>query len=139
MGRPPKPLKVHQIEGTWREDRHGIPSVASRTGDGLPAKPASLDAVATSLWEFVCTERKDWLSTSDGPALAALCEAWSLRAKALDILQADPTEKGTRIAFATYHTIAEKLLAKFGMTPTDRARMGEITTDEYDPAAEFIA
>jgi hypothetical protein len=31
------------------------------------------------------------------------------------------------------------MAARFGMTPADRAKLGEQSADELDPAAEFIA
>lgn len=138
-GRPPKPLKLKLLEGDYREDRHGQPSKAMATADGAPRMPDSLDDVGRELWETICRQQKNYLSESDGTALLALCEIWSLRAKTLAMAQRHPTDKEIRCAFVAYHSSAEKLLAKFGMSPADRARLGEVSKEDYDPAAEFIA
>ena len=138
-GRPPKPLKLKLLEGDYREDRHGQPSRAMATADGAPRMPSGLDAIGEELWETICSQQKNYLSESDGTALAALCELWSLRAKTLKLVERDPADKDARCSFIAYHQTAEKLLAKFGMTPSDRARLGEVSPEQYDPAAEFIA
>lgn len=47
-GRPRKPTKLHILEGTFREDRHGknepMPS------GGMPICPRGMDAVAKAMW-----------------------------------------------------------------------------------------
>lgn len=138
-GRPPKPLKIKLLEGDYREDRHGQPSIAMATADGTPKCPGLLDEVGDELWETICTQQKNYLSTSDATALFALCQLWSLRAETLRMLDDDPTERYARAAFIAYHNAAEKLMAKFGLTPSDRARLGEVSPQEFDPAKEFIA
>lgn len=137
-GRTPKPLKIHQAEGTYRADRHAG-SVAKSTGGNVPQMPVDLSKVAAAMWRFVIAERGDWVAVSDGPALRSLCETWELRSKCHAVLAGDPTDKDTRCSFIQYQADCMKLFARFGMTPTDRARLGEQSAEEIDPAAEFIA
>jgi phage terminase small subunit len=137
-GRPPKPLKIHETEGTYRADRHAG-SVAKSTGGRAPKAPEGLDAVAQEMWRFVVAERGDWIAESDGPALQLLCETWSLRCRCKEALFGNPTDKDTRCSFIQYQADCMKMFARFGMTPTDRARLGEQSAEELDPAAEFIA
>ena len=133
-----KPLRVHQLHGTYRDDRHGQPSKATSTGGDLPPKP-DLDPIAAAMWDLVTETRAPWLAESDGPALQALCEAWALRCSAHAALRDDATAQEPRVAFTAYQAAFERLAARFGLTPTDRARMGEVLQDDHDPAAEFIA
>jgi P27 family predicted phage terminase small subunit len=109
------------------------------TATGIPKKPKTLKGTASQLWDTVCQQQKNYLSESDGTALFALCELWALRERAGKVLEKYPTDKDARIAFTNYHDRAEKLLAKFGMTPSDRARLGEVSKQDHNPAAEFIA
>lgn len=138
-GRPAKPLKLKLLEGGYREDRDGQPSLAMATATGAPRKPADLDDVGSALWDVVCSQQKSYLSESDATALAALCQLWSLRARTLAMANRRPEDKDIRCSFLGYHNAAEKLLAKFGLTPSDRARLGEVSPQDFDPAAEFIA
>lgn len=101
--------------------------------------PQGMDNTARAMWRNVVRTRGDWLAESDGPALRSLCEAWSLRCSCLKAIKADPTDKLTRTAFVQYQQECLKLFGRFGMTPTDRARLGEQSAEEIDPAAEFIA
>lgn len=137
-GRPPKPLKIHELNGTYRADRHSG-SVAKSTGGKIPPMPQGMDNTARAMWRSVVSTRGDWLAESDASALRSLCEAWALRCKCQKLVQADPTDKLKRTAFVQYHQECLKLFARFGMTPTDRARLGEQSAEEIDPAAEFIA
>lgn len=138
MGRENKPLKIHQAEGTYRADRHGH-SVAKSTGGQHPVMPVDLSEAAAAIWRFVIAERGDWIAVSDGPALRSLCETWDLRCQCQRALVNDATDKDTRCSFIQYQADCMKLFARFGMTPTDRARLGEQSAEEIDPAAEFIA
>ena len=121
----PKPLSAHLREGTFRADRHAQPSMAAETAGDIPRKPSDLNEVESEHWHLVIEHRGPWLAESDGPALRALCELWSLRQKTLAILADKPDCKVTRTAFASYHDQWQKLAAKFGITPTDRPRMGD--------------
>ena len=109
------------------------------TATGVPPMPADLDPVAKGTWEWICRTRANWLAISDGLALRHLCELWSLRTATMAILRENPTDRGARVSFQMYGAEFSKLAAKFGLTPQDRARLGEAAADEFDPAAEFIA
>ena len=121
----PKPLSAHLAEGTFRADRHAKPSAAAETAGDIPRKPVELGEVESEHWHTVIEHRGPWLHESDGPALRALCELWALRQKTLVLLSDNPADKVTRTAFASYHDQWAKLAAKFGITPVDRARMGD--------------
>ncbi len=137
-GRPRKSESDHRLDGTWNRAAANVPSAAMATATGSPPCPADLDPIAKGTWEFVCRCRANWLAISDGLALRHLCELWSLRAATMSILTADPTDKAARIAFQQYGSEFAKLCGKFGLTPLDRSRLGEISPEDYDPAAEFV-
>ena len=121
----PKPISAHLAEGTFRADRHCQPSKAAATSGDLPRKPNDLDGIASEHWSHVIEFRGSWLAESDGPVLRALCELWSLRQRTLLLLQENPADKLVRTSFQSYHDAWQKLACKFGITPQDRARMGE--------------
>jgi phage terminase small subunit len=138
-GRPKKPLSIKLLEGTFRECRDGGASQVKSTANGSPRCPTQLDEVGQAMWDFVCRERPEYLATSDAMALLDLCELWSLRAKAKSLAGDDPTNKDARCSFLGYQGAAEKIMAQFGLNPSDRAKQGELSQSEIDPAAEFIA
>ncbi|MAT71351.1 MAG: hypothetical protein CMJ58_17715 [Planctomycetaceae bacterium] len=133
-------MREHQLHGTESVSVHARPSVAMQTATGnLPAPPDDLDADALELWTLVATTRTAWLSESDAPALKSLCECWSLRQRAYAALADDATDKLARCAFTAYQQCFDRLAARFGLTPSDRARLGEKTEDAFDPAAKYLA
>jgi phage terminase small subunit len=130
-GHNAKPADVLKLHGAYREDRHGG-SIAAKSGGTCPALPTGLDDTSREMWDFVTTERLTWLARSDGPALQALCELWALRKRVAGMLNDDPSDKIARTAYIAYHAEWSKLAARFGLTPADRARLGEeaMSTDD---------
>ena len=100
--------------------------------------PKDLDPVAQGVWELVCRTRANWLAISDGLALRHLSELWSLRAATMAILRDTPTDRAARVAFQQYGAEFSKLAGKFGLTPQDRARLGDKTDDEFDPVTKYL-
>ncbi|MCC6492153.1 MAG: hypothetical protein IT424_03935 [Pirellulales bacterium] len=138
MPGPRKPKSEHLKDGTWNRAAANTASAAMATATGAPPMPADLDDVATGVWELVCRTRANWLAISDGLALRHLCELWSLRAATYKRLKRNPADKAARVAFQQYGAEFGKLAGKFGLTPADRARLGEADADAFDPAAEFV-
>jgi phage terminase small subunit len=109
-----------------------------RLSGGELTEPNGLGEAGIAMWRCVTGERGPWLAAADAPALQLLCEVWEMRLAARDCLRRNPIDKDSRIAFCEYQKAVERLLAKFGMTPTDRERLTERLEDD-DPAAEFVA
>jgi phage terminase small subunit len=128
----------HKLDGTWDRAAANGPSRAMATATGVPPMPVDLDPIAKGVWELICKTRANWLAISDGLALRHLCELWSLRMRAFAVLKDDPTDKLARTAFYQYGGEFTKFCGRFGLTPADRAKLGDIDPDEYDPALEFI-
>jgi P27 family predicted phage terminase small subunit len=76
-GRPPKPKRLHILEGTFRQDRHGgnHPSPPA----GAPSCPTWLDREARAEWRRVVPvlDRLGLLAKVDRSAIAAYCTAWA--------------------------------------------------------------
>lgn len=129
MARPKKPLEQHLVDGTYRPNKHGpLPENLEkwRNGDGdapgLPDKPDDLDERAAEMWDRVIETRPGTIWPSDGPLLKVFCVWWSLWEKAATVAGKDPaTQAFTALGIATDKV--EKLAARFGLSPKDRAAL----------------
>lgn len=131
-GRPPKPIALHEAQGTFRKDRH------AKTVDlGRP------DVAAPSF--LVGLEKKEWsrvapilaaaglLRDADHAMLAAYCEAYAEFVEAKKMLKKKgrtfTTDKGYVSAspwVAIKNNAADrmgKFAAHFGLSPASRARV----------------
>lgn len=123
-GRPPTPTADLKLHGTYREDRHGDRAdVAGCVGQ--PVRPADLDEAGVELWDTIIAEheKRGILGEIDTAALHMLCEHWSLWNRAKAMAKNDPIDKEIRCAVTGYAGVIQKLLAKFGGTPVDRAAL----------------
>lgn len=127
MGRPAKPINVLRLEGGYRADRHAGRGPA-QGGEPLQ-KPDGLGEHGSWLWDEVARTRRAWLCASDAAALRALCDAYQLMRRCEPALRDDPTDKNARCAWSAYHAVFRQLGAAFGLTPSDRARLGENKSD----------
>ena len=146
MGRPRKPTSRHKLEGTHRNNEHG-----DRVDDllclGTPSKPQDVtdNAEASELWDLVIGGTHPSMQAAiDAPALEQLAMSWAAwrhytrllfepnadlkEERAIQILQKD--------AFGQF----DKIAARFGMTPCDRAKLqlqppGE---EKVDPLAIML-
>lgn len=134
-----KSKSEHLLHGSWNRAAGNVFSAAKATATGVPPMPPDMDDIAKGCWEHICRCRASWLAVGDGLALRHLCELWSLRAAAYAILRDNPTDKNARCSFVQFGVEFSKLAGKFGLTPADRARLGEADVLEWDPAAEFIS
>ena len=156
-GRPPKPVALKQLEGTYRPDRDpGSPTVAA----ALPACPAHLPAEAKAEWERIGAEllAAGLVTEIDKAALTGYCTAWALAVTAAKHLQkegsikydsgremvADPLT-GKRISIQmrppawirspwlgeqrTALDQMAKFLREFGMSPSSRAKVAAVPAD----------
>ncbi len=132
-GRKTKPSNIHQLHGTYREDRHGggiqIESV-------LPDPPAGLPEAGLEEWLRVAPElhKANLLTNLDLAALEAYCRLFARWRMAEEMLAtADDMvfeAKSGYMAQSAYLNISNacvkqmhSIMADFGMTPAARARM----------------
>lgn len=74
-GRPPKPTEIHELEGTYRADRHSVAAVSGNLLSEPPKPPKSLSKKAKIEWVTVTSwmcERKI-LASTDLSLIAMYC------------------------------------------------------------------
>jgi phage terminase small subunit len=141
-GRKRLPIEIHLRRGSYRKDRHGpLPQPASGVPkrEGYPADEAASDQeteptmvyspniedeAATELYQHLEALLAGVVMPEDTPQLTMMCEIWSLYQQALAAAKADPLDKAARHALLGYLAAFDRLACRFGMTPSDRAKLG---------------
>lgn len=139
-GRPPKTLDQLNRDGTFRADRHAARAAAPKA-TGRPTCPRSLAGDARKFWNAVVPElvANGTVKRLDTATVQAACETWALYRAAYEEAVADPLDKLARCAVASYLTLWERLSAKLGLSPTDRARLRCGADDgEDDPRLKLL-
>ena len=92
-GRKPRAPHLRLIEGTHRDDRHGIASKVQEAAANRAArfgplnKPKYLRGFASEAWKKYI-EPANWLDASREPAAIAFCELWQEMRRAPTTFQA---------------------------------------------------
>lgn len=124
MGRPRKPVAAHLLDGTYREDRHGN----SFLPGGEPTKPDWLSPEANELWDLIVPQLSGIATAVDAAELAALCDWWALYRIARRTL-AEISDRKSRSYYDAQILVGaawkqfSAIASKFGLTPSDRARL----------------
>jgi len=128
-GRPRKPKALKVLQGTFRKDRDGDPA-SEVPAEGEPRKPTDLKEAASTFWDEIVPGlvAARIARACDTAALTVLCQWWDryLRfSSALDEIEEPKDKEARRLTIMT--GIAwnqfERIAAKFGLTPADRARL----------------
>jgi len=139
-GRPAKTTAQHRLAGTFRADRHGD-RLDGVVATGTPERPpcGELDDTAIWLWDLVvkCLPTGA-LGRLDSAVLFGVCRAYSLWLQTERQIdgEADPFER--RRLIRTAGILWERFsrnAAKFGMNPSDRARL---KAPAGDPILELL-
>jgi P27 family predicted phage terminase small subunit len=136
VGRPPKPTKLHVVQGTYRPDRHDTNEPTPDVRE--PEIPSWLSAKARGHWRKIAPLLVDMgvLTTADGTALALLCDSMadyieiSRTLKAEGLTYTAESRDGVRVvkhplvqerneAWKRVHRMA----VEFGLTPSARRRV----------------
>lgn len=74
-GRPPKPTEIHELEGTYRADRHSANAVSGNLLSEPPDPPKSLSKLAKLEWVTVTTWmcERNILASTDLSLIAMYC------------------------------------------------------------------
>jgi len=152
-GRPPKPTRLKLVSGTYRPDRSNPSEPMPKAG--IPEMPANLSRAGKVAWNryVILLSELGTLTVSDGPALACLAET----AADLDAARQALRDRGgltysttTRSAGLMHRPwpevalVAESdhrlmtWLAKFGLSPADRAKVSTVSKDSPDPNSRFF-
>lgn len=122
-GRPPKSIKLHELEGTYREDRHGA-RARSPQAPGMPIKPTRLKGDAAEMWEQITPTLVGLkaVGTIDTAMLISACDFWELYCKARRKASRSAHDKEVRCNVIAYHQEFLACVTKLGLSPTDRNR-----------------
>jgi P27 family predicted phage terminase small subunit len=137
-----KPTAVLQLEGGYREDRHGG---RMELPDSVPHKPDWLTGIAAEVWYqtvAMLSHCDGLLVDIDAGLLATYCEAWQtyLDAQAIVTREGLIATSGNGVQYqhpavgirnkARYEIM--RIGSKFGMSPADRAKLsiGGVSEDE---------
>lgn len=121
-------MRAKILAGTFRQDRDGDPSSAVQAG-GVPEPPAHLADEALAFWQQVVPGlvSSGVAAACDSSALAMMCEWWA-RYRAFSSMldaaiaaQMQTYQLVLQVGIAT--TNFDRLAARFGLTPSDRARL----------------
>lgn len=124
-GHNAKPLRIHEASGSYDHDKGRYANRGPKSGGEPLRKPDDLPEHASWLWDEVTRRRSAWLCGSDAAALEVLCFAFHHLRTCQAELTKEPTDKPTRLAYSTFAAEFKSLGARFGLTPADRARLGE--------------
>jgi phage terminase small subunit len=120
-----KPVELRLLEGTHKPSVHGP---APEPGDHKPpTKPADLTGEAAKVWASLVKLLKPVIRESDGPLLVELCRWWAELKKCQTVIHnLSPVEPGYNkvlIGVGICSDKVDKLAARFGLTPSDRAKL----------------
>jgi P27 family predicted phage terminase small subunit len=149
-GRPPKPIALHEAQGTFRKDRH---SKKVDFGDADLSPPPFLVGLEKKEWQRVAPilAASGLLRDADRSMLAAYCEAFAEFVEAKKRLKKSghtfETDKGYCCVspwVAVKNSAAErmgKFAAQFGLSPSSRARVPapEAKPEAANKKARFFA
>ena len=140
-GRPPKPTRQHKRDGTYQNSVHGNRVDMEIRGGNMPPPPESLKEFAREMWLDICEQLPpDVLAKMDAYQLMGMCEWWQQWRdiqKAIDTCNDvfDPAyfRLNQMAAIVWKHFAAAA--SRFGMTPSDRAKIKivEKEKDDGDP------
>lgn len=127
-GRPRKPVAQKVAEGTFRPDRDGDPALQVEAS-GLPVPPADLSAEALAFWNLIVPQlvASKVAAEADSTQLGMMCQWWARYqrySEACDTLPID--DKGLyqmTVLCGIAWTNFDKIAARFGLTPSDRAKL----------------
>lgn len=141
MARPRKTARELALTGQWRPDRHaGRRPPAPRRSTAAPPIPQWLkDPSARALWRHLAPllYRTKLADPADQTALAVMCDWYAKYRDASlesDRARSPESKRLALLTAATAWTKAAELMAKFGLTPRDRAHLETREHDEPDPA-----
>jgi phage terminase small subunit len=113
-GRPPKPTKVLEMQGTLRRDRHSDRSDL-QVDSAIPEAPEWLSEEARSEWDRLTNgQYAKALANVDRAMLAIFCQRW---AHYVASEQSGQPIKAAEIA------VLISLGAKLGLNPSDRTKL----------------
>lgn len=132
-----KPTAELKLHGVYQRSRHGDRSLEPQP-KGVPRKPAGMSKDASDHWKAVVPSLIDTgvATEQDAPALAAMCEFRGEYERAKRRKQHDRTRLLMMVAA---HKEWINLASRFGLTPSDRARITGNAKEKRDKASQHLA
>lgn len=130
--------------------RRPLPTNEPQPQGGMPSRPEWLLPEAKREWSRLAPEleRLGLLTPVDRAAFAAYCQSWAMYVQALKDIEehgttfvTDKGYEGPRPSVGIASKMLEKMAvygAKFGLSPSDRARLAIPEKPAEDPFAEFL-
>ena len=115
-GRPRKTDAQKMLEGNPGQRPLG----GELQARGSPIRPLRLGKHESWLWSLVV---QDWMGEIDTPELITLCETWGMLRRCASRARRDPHDRDTRMNYLAYMAEFNRLASRFGMTPSDRAKI----------------
>lgn len=129
-----KPTAELKLHGEYYASRHGDRSREPQP-TGMPKKPGTLKGEASKHWDVVVPSLVETgvATAQDAPALKRLCEFWGEYEAAK---HRTPKDRVRLMMMVAAHKQWIDLASRFGLTPSDRAR---IVSDRKDMARSRTA
>lgn len=139
MPRPKKPTALLKFEGDYYASRHGDRSGEPQF-DGKPTPPDNLTGAALEYWHQLAPglTQSGVATQLDSLALGNLCW-WVVESERLKALPLDERPEKWLYLVQVADKAVRDYMARFGLTPSDRAKINVVPQEASDPAAEFIA
>ena len=149
VGRPPKPTALKVLEGN--PGKRPLNKREPRPTAGAPTRPEWLLPEAKREWNRLVPEltRLGLLATVDRASLSAYCQCWAMYVDAVKDIKENGTTfvtdkgyEGPRPSVAIMNQMLQRmgsLSAKFGFTPSDRARIAVPPQEGADEFSQFLA
>lgn len=146
-GRPPKPTRTKQIQGTLKPSRVNTNEPMPKRG--RPVCPSWLAEEAKRKWKKLVPEldRLGLLTVIDGDCLAAYCQAWAEFRWATEALQKDRLVTRGTGASAPHPAVAmqrtawraiKDFSALFGLDPSTRTKIHAPGVEPEDEFEQFL-
>jgi phage terminase small subunit len=124
-GRPPVPIELKKLRGTYRADRHEKATQirAAPSERTIPEPPEHLSSNAKRFWETAF--RAPWVSPEIDYTLILMCaEDLDMRDLICEKSKEDPENFRLQVAARDWTRLVISYLSLLGFTPADRARLG---------------
>lgn len=137
MGRPRKPTAILKLQGDCSPSRYGYRG-AEPEPTGQPRKPMGLSRDASSHWDAIVPEliRTGVAKGVDESAIEDMCRWWG-RLQVLNRRREQDYRTLTLAAMCAKQW--RDYASRFGLTPSDRARLSVGDSSTADPAAKYVS
>jgi phage terminase small subunit len=142
MGRPRKSTADHERDGTLRHDRH-FGRLREPKFSGAPKRPRGLRGEAKKFWDSIVPQlvAKGVAKQIDAPALEVMSLAWAEFKASVSVKAGSDLDDMRRrqLLAAGWQRMWQGVAAKFGLTPSDRAKLEvEMGGDLSNPFEQFM-